>query len=439
MAEKQTIEVESGGAVKLPPAIQRQMRAPVGTRFVPVTAGESLLLLFREDEDQPRLTEWAPSCTMLGQVGSFGIADLFGTLNMGQKTGVVLFDVEGQRKEVYFERGEIVFARSDQAEHRLGAVLVKRGQLSQKELDRILEEKSPGVRLGAKLIQSGLLKAKDLYEAVRNQVEEIIFSIFPMEQGSFFFFEGDFLDEDLSQFTLNTQNILMEGYRRLDEWGQLREKIPHQDVLVYRKEGVEPKFDHPHMERVHGLIEGRRTVKQLMKASGLGEFEVHRALFDLLRRGAIETVDPKAAAAEKGRTLEGLVDQYNKLYVAVLRAIRQAGKEDVLSNEQLREFFGDLDERSQQILRGVHFDLARGIAGSKETLLENIQKIGAKGSGVARVAGLEEMFRRQQLQGVLDEILNYMLFTIKNALPPEKADPFLQKVRNAHRRIRDGG
>lgn len=432
------IELESGGTLKLPSGLLRQMRAPVGTKFAVVPAGDAMIWVFREDEDQPSALAWADHCTLAGKIGSFGIADLFGALNMSQKTGAVVFRHGDTHKEVFFERGEIVFATSNAPEQRLGTVLVKRGLIKQAQLDDLLARRD-GVRLGAKLIQSGLLKAKDLYEAVRHQVEEILYSIFPLTEGTFAFYEGEFLDEDLAQFTLNTQNILMEGYRRLDEWGLMREKIPHEEVILYRKPGDQPRLDGPAMEKVWGLIDGKRTVAGLMKASGLGEFDVTRALYDLLRRGVIEAIDPKAVQAERSRTLEGLVDGYNKLFVAILKTLDRAGKRDVVQGDAVGAFIAGLEERARRLFEGVAFDSEAGIGNAVDKLLANLETVsqGAR-SGVAKIAGLEDMFKRQQLQTVLDEILNYLVFALKNALPPAQADPIIQRVRAAHQRLREG-
>lgn len=433
------IVIEAGGTLTLPPRILRELRAPVGTEFSARTAGTHLLLLFREHESVPEMAQWVPKCSLVGSISTFSIADLFSTLNMGQKTGVILFESAGHAKRVYFERGEIVFAESTQPEHRLGTILVQRGLLSQAQLDAVLKQRSDGVRLGARLIQRGLIKPKDLYEAVRYQVEEIIYSIFPASDGIFYFFEGDFLDEDLSQFTLNTQNILMEGYRRLDEWGVVREKIPHEGVVILPVEGAAPaKYDSPAMEQVYALIDGKRTVKQLMQASKLGEFDLYRALYDLLKRGAIETVDPKQASVGRSKTLDSVVESYNRLFMVIGQALEKSGRAELLTGEAFAEFVSGMDERSRKLLERVRFDTKLGIANSLGVLLESLDKAWTKGKGMTKIAGLDDLFKRQQLQAVLDELLNYLLFTVKNALPPEQADQFITKVRGAHKRLREG-
>jgi len=355
---------------------------------------------------------------------------------------MLVFDDGRTRKCVYFTNGEIVFAESDDPEHRLGVLLIQRGKVSAEDMNEVLAESDGGARLGARLIQKGLLRAKDLYDSVRYQVEEIIFSIFPMKRGNFFFFEGDYLEEDLAQFTLNTQNILMEGYRRLDEWGQMREQIPHEGVVLSLHSEAEPTFDGSVMERVYGVIDGKRTVREVMQRSGIGEFDVYRALYDLLKRGAIEAHDPKAVAKDKGKSLEGLLESYNRLYLIVAQALDRAGRADAVMPDQMSEFISGLDERSRAILEGIPFDVERGYGHVRRRILRNldaVQTSTASKSGLHQISGLGDIFKRQQFQGVLDEVLNYFLFSLKNSLPPEQADGFIQKVRAARKRLRDRG
>jgi hypothetical protein len=125
--------------------------------------------------------------------------------------------------------------------------------------------------------------------------------------------------------------------------------------------------------------------------------------------------------------------------LVVAQALDRAGRSDAVGPQGLRDFIAGLDDKSRTILDGVAFDLQRGFEAAQARILENLDKLALGGgkSRVAKIAGLGDLFKRQQLQGVLDEVLNYFLFTLKNALPPEQADAFIQKVRGAHKRLRD--
>ena len=102
--------------------------------------------------------------------------------------------------------------------------------------------------------------------------------------------------------------ILMEGIRMVDEWPITEKKIPSLDI-VFRAavdpglievggEDSEPAADPrrgatskirltQEEERIFRRVDGTRTVHGIIDASGVGEFEVCRTLFDLLNRSII--------------------------------------------------------------------------------------------------------------------------------------------------------
>lgn len=429
------LKVETGGVLKLPPSLLKEMRAPVGTPFYLLPMGGGVLTLFR-DRNEARWVEYLERCVFLGRIGSLSLADLLGTLSMAQKDGVLLFQSGEIGKEIFFRKGEIVFARTNDPQYRLGAILVKRGVLTQGALDQLLEEQERvGGRLGGLLVKKGILTSPALFEIVRYQVEEIVYSIFTLERGLFAFFEGIEPDPDLEQFSLHTQNILMEGYRRYDEWGVIREKIPHEDVILIRKVAELPgKPETPAEPVVFRLIDGKRTVRRIVLESGLGEFDVYRALFDLIRKQAIDVAD-LGPQRQKKLTLEEIIESYNRLYVGLVKLLERFQEMRVISPESLREFTETLDQRLRAILKGITLQPGRGM--DPNVLLKNLEELKQelqKAGGV--MAGYLDLFVRQQLFLALDEFLNYLLFSIKNLLPPKHADPLIEKVRSAQKEIR---
>jgi hypothetical protein len=429
------LKIETGGILKLSPQLLKEMRAPVGTQFYLLPLGGGILALFRE-RGEKRWLEYLERCALLGRIGSLSLADLLGTLSMAQKDGVLLFQSGEIWKEIFFRKGEVVFARTNDPQYRLGAILVKRGVLSQGTLGQLLEEQErSGGRLGGLLVKKGILTSPALFDIVRYQVEEIVYSIFTLEGGLFAFFEGIEPEPDLEQFSFNTQNILMEGYRRYDEWGVIREKIPHEDVILVRKVAELPgKPETPAEPLVFRLIDGKRTVRNIVRESGLGEFDIYRALFDLIRKQAIDVAD-LGVQRQRKLSLEEIIESYNRLFLGLFRLLQRFEETRVVSQESLREFTETLDQRLRAVLKGITLDPSKGI--DPEALLKNLEGLKGeiqKAGGV--MAGYLDLFLRQQLFLALDEFLNYLLFSIKNLLPPKHADPLIEKVRSAQKEIR---
>ena len=193
-------------------------------------------------------------------------------------------------KTIEWEKGQIVFARSTLPEDRLGEHLVARGKITAAQLDEASRALAKDERLGKALIRLGLLSPNDLFEAVRGQVTEIVYSLFHWKEGRFEFLNDPPAGEKIS---LNTtvMNLIMEGTRRLDEMSRVKEKIPSDRIILAPAKTPEELAALVQLsafeKTVIGLVDGRRTVREIIERAGRGEFEAMQALYSLLSAGII--------------------------------------------------------------------------------------------------------------------------------------------------------
>jgi Domain of unknown function (DUF4388) len=273
-----------------------------------------------------------------GTIKDFGLPDIFQLIGLQRKTGLLTLTSEKESVTVTFENGMVVMADSDskRLEDRLGNVLVKQGKLGKDRLDEALDtQKQTLQRLGHILGTSGFITSKDLRDALQVQVSQIVFRVFRWRDGHYHFAPSDQVDYDRENFVpMSADFILMEGIRMVDEWPIIERKIPSFDIVF--RSAVEPgqiqvggagdesgggalSSPSPEEERIFRKIDGIRTVQGVIDASGLGEFEVCRALFDFLNRNLIapagkgearaarEEVEESIASATPGYLVIGLV------------------------------------------------------------------------------------------------------------------------------------
>ena len=103
--------------------------------------------------------------------------------------------------------------------------------------------------------------------------------------GSFVFLRG--LDQDALPISrsLDTQAMLLDGLRRLDEMELFRTRFPSSDVVVTNT-GKAPAAElSPEAQKILSLVDGARTLAELATASALGEFEATKLAFKLLEQG----------------------------------------------------------------------------------------------------------------------------------------------------------
>lgn len=245
-----------------------------------------------------------------GPLRELGIHDVFQLLDLSRKTGKLsvssaMRDNEGM---VYFRGGRVVSATIRSNPHPLGAVLLRAGRITEDELAYAREvQQGSGTarRLGEVLVSEGIISRRDLERFIRRQVETVVFELLSWQEGFFTFVEGEVEEQNAEGFTsIPTESLLMEGARRLDEWTQIQQRIPHLGVIPQLAETSDvepgPVLDLlPNEWEVLAMIDGQRDVSALASALGRGEFEIAKIVFGLVTTGivhvtALESSQPRA-------------------------------------------------------------------------------------------------------------------------------------------------
>ena len=101
--------------------------------------------------------------------------------------------------------------------------------------------------------------------------------------------DSSVFDEDIGHFGLvfNTNSILMEAMRRLDEWNRIRAYIPTDDEIpvVVRKPPADTLDDH--QEVILNLINGINTVRKICALSFCGKFTTCQIIAEFIKEGHV--------------------------------------------------------------------------------------------------------------------------------------------------------
>ena len=85
---------------------------------------------------------------------------------------------------------------------------------------------------------------------------------------------------------LDVEAVLMEGYRRVDEWHLIEREVGSFDETFLRNEDAITRMGAHRLTReeltVLELVNGRNTVKDIIRQSRMGSFEVSKMLYRLL-------------------------------------------------------------------------------------------------------------------------------------------------------------
>ncbi len=366
----------------------------------------------------------------MGSIANFSIADSFSMINILQKTGMLIIKSDARVKSVYFMKGEIVFASSNQPEDRLGYLLYKTGKLTKEQWETAEKKMSADTRFGSVLLKNELISPKNLWWGVKYQIEEIIYSMFAMNTGEFFFLEGAIPEEDLVRFSLNTQNMLMEGYRRLDEWKLITQKIPSDETNV-RLSSTMPKIElTQHMQDMVKLVTGDMPISEIIRLGQLGRFNTYKILYALLNAGIVEI----AGTRKQDKTLDestvqmlNIIKKYNTIFQKLFGVIKTTNpKFD--HNELLDNFVSELSDRLKKLYENVGISANGELDETK--ILMNIEAMKlTESDSLNRVVGLSGLLISQIILEGMNELLNYEIFIARNLLAPDAFDTLNREVK----------
>jgi hypothetical protein len=152
-----------------------------------------------------------------------------------------------------------------------------------------------------------------------------------LSDGAFHFVEGLDMGDLPAFISLDTNNLLLEGVRRIDEMAYFRKLIPGSNIVLQRKSrSFPPKFEQEIEDTFLSRCDGKRTLDEIASETGLGEYEATRLAYRFLSEGALEVIPTEAT---KDESVRFMVDRFNDMIDHVIRAIRGAGDHEAFLTE----------------------------------------------------------------------------------------------------------
>ncbi len=234
-----------------------------------------------------------------GTFKDFHVADILQLIGLQRKTGMLTLEGEEDSLSLTFQEGAVVWAQFTSLpwEQRITGPLLARGLLKPAQLEEAVTlQKETSKRLPTILAEKGYLQKKEWESILAREVEDAVYRPFRWTAGRYRFVPQPTVDPPEGRIgPLSAESILMEGIRRVDEWPMIRERVPSPAMVFKvgsRATKLIPKNIEPGEVKMLDLVDGRRTVQELVDASGLGEFEAMRSLASLVGAGAIAPTGP---------------------------------------------------------------------------------------------------------------------------------------------------
>ncbi|MAD60347.1 MAG: hypothetical protein CMH49_02385 [Myxococcales bacterium] len=209
-------------------------------------------------------------------------------------------DQQFQRRypiSLYFMNGQVAYASSSNPYHRLGAILIRRGVISEFELSKVLSQLQ-GQKLGDALLQRELISREELIAALKDQALIILQSallkavnleateeiLAPFDRFTVSHYDDDTLPLNLH---IDAQGLLLEVFRQQDEVKSMLKLLPplSECPLAQRRPLQGDRSEVAFALQQSG---GKTPLKTLLFMNPIGALEALKLYHELLIQGDIK-------------------------------------------------------------------------------------------------------------------------------------------------------
>ncbi len=282
-----------------------------------------------------------------GSIERFTLPEIFQLIAAGRKSGTLGIQKDDSIVMVYFKGGNIVYGYGPRQTFHLGQLLRDRGVITGGQLEEaiaIQARTENSKRLGEILIEKRFIDRADLESVVRQQIEELLYSLLSWETGSFKFYENQFPTDEEITVRISVENVILEGLRRVDEANMVRETLPDVQAVMTISASQSGRSRDVALEagewNILALVDGHRSLNQICQHSPLDEQTTMSKLAQLKLAGLITQTErrPQTSSDQLEKMIErlaGLFESYlNEKSSGRLQTASRRISETILENRQ---------------------------------------------------------------------------------------------------------
>ncbi len=327
-----------------------------------------------------------------GNIKDISLPKLLAHLNHTRKTGTLKIETPIFTKKVYLVKGDAIFASSTYEDDRLGEMLIKAGKITMEQYDKSVELlKKTGKRQGAILVELGYITPKDLFWGVKFQVREIIYSLFQLEEAEYEFIEDVIPQNEVITLKMSMGNLIYEGVRRIDNWTRIRKEMPDTETILKLSTNPATLFQDieltPQDKKMLTMIDGKKTIKDLINSSWIGSFEAMKILYVLWSIGMLEEKEAVEKHTEEIETL------------SIETILQPVSEEEEVFRRKVEKIYSNLDNLEAHELLEVDKNT------EEENLIKNYYRL-SKEFHPDRYFLSEDASLKDKLSAIFDAITN---------------------------------
>ena len=225
-----------------------------------------------------------------GSLDAFSLPDVFQLLSFTKKTGGLHLSDDGRAGVVFFTAGQITGASADTARQPLARRLIGSGAVSDSALAAAVERAGTdeGVGVVKALLEADAVEAELLRQAVSDQSVDAVFDLLRWQTGDFAFVMDEVNPDDVG-ITVQAETVLADADARRAGWEAVSQLVSAPTAVLSMPVLLpdDPVITSDEWALL-ALVDGRRSVNDLVDLTGCGQYAVVSTLAALVERSLLE-------------------------------------------------------------------------------------------------------------------------------------------------------
>jgi len=225
-----------------------------------------------------------------GSLDAFSLPDVFQLLSFTKKSGGLHLAHDGSDGVVFFAGGQISGASADSSRQPLARRLVGSGTLTDEALADAIQVALSGEGVGVvrALLDQGAVDAELLRVAAGDQSVDAVFDLLRWQNGDFAFVMDEGNPDDVG-VSMSVEAVLADAEARRASWDSVSQVVPSSQAVLAMPVVLpaDPQVSREEWSLL-ALVDGRRTVTELVDLTGSGQYAVVSTLAALVTRGLLE-------------------------------------------------------------------------------------------------------------------------------------------------------
>ena len=261
------------------------------TRALSGTSVDALLFALRD------ATSATTREVLSGDLAIVPLAEVLQMLQMQRQTGIMRVKSASSELAITVRDGTVDFVRliGGSGHYRIGRYFVEQGAASRADVEAALEKAAPSQKfLGQALVDEGTISESSRDAALTKQASELVYDLLRWPTGRFWFTQDPPSPEaEKARLGLGIAGLLLEGFRRVDEWRLMESTIVWDQVIAVDPSALSNVVEQ--LTRAEKLvidaIDGKRTIVEVVTESQLSSFDAVKVVHQFLRSRVLRSVE----------------------------------------------------------------------------------------------------------------------------------------------------